>query len=93
MLETSFSFEKLPFLVTFEASVINLFGIGRASLLLIIIISLFLALVMQMESVLDLVSADDYFVMCQNAPYGQVFVLPSRRLVYPASDDAFVTLR
>ena len=48
---------------------------------------------MQMESVLDLVSADDDFVMCQNAPYGQVFVLPSRRLVHPASDDAFVTLR
>ena len=31
------------------------------------------------------------FVICRNAPYGQVLVLPSRRLVRPAADDDFVT--
>ena len=25
--------------------------------------------------------------ICQNTPYGQVFVLPSQRLVCPAADD------
>ena len=36
-------------------------------------------------------TADDDFVICQNAPYGQVPVLPSQRLVHPAADDNFVT--
>ena len=35
-------------------------------------------------------AADDDFVICQNAPYGQVLVLPSQRLVHPAADDEFV---
>ena len=35
-------------------------------------------------------AADDNFVICQNAPYGQVFVLPSQHLVRLAADDDFV---
>ena len=35
-------------------------------------------------------AADDDFVICRNAPYGQVLVLPNRRLVRPAADDNFV---
>ena len=35
-------------------------------------------------------AADDDFVICQNAPYGQVLVLPSWRLVHLAADDDFV---
>ena len=30
---------------------------------------------------------------CRNGPYGQVLVLPSRRLVRPAADDDFVACR
>ena len=37
-------------------------------------------------------AADDDFVACRNAPYGQVLVLPSQRLVRPADDDDFVIL-
>ena len=36
---------------------------------------------------------DDDFVTCLNTPYGQVLVLPSRRLVRPAADDDFVICR
>ena len=32
-------------------------------------------------------AADNDLVICQNTPYGQVFVLPSQRLVRPAADD------
>ena len=35
-------------------------------------------------------TADDDFVICQNASYVQVLVLPSRCLVLPAADDDFV---
>ena len=35
-------------------------------------------------------AADDDFVICRNAPYGQVLVLSSRCLVRPAADDDFV---
>ena len=35
-------------------------------------------------------AADNDFVICQNAPYGQVLVLTSQRLVHPAPDDDFV---
>ena len=35
-------------------------------------------------------AADDDFVICQNAPYGQVVVLPSQHLVQPAADDDFI---
>ena len=35
-------------------------------------------------------AADDDFVICRNAPYGEVPVLPSRPLVDPAADDDFV---
>ena len=35
-------------------------------------------------------AADDDFVICRNAPYGQVLVLPSRCLVRPAADDDLV---
>ena len=41
-------------------------------------------------SMMTLTAADDDFVICRNAPYGQVLVLPSRRLVRPAADDVFV---
>ena len=37
-------------------------------------------------------AADDDFVICRNAPYGQVLALPSRRLVRPAADDDFFIL-
>ena len=37
-------------------------------------------------------AADDDFVLCPNAPYGQVFVLPSQRLVRPAADDDFIKI-
>ena len=36
-------------------------------------------------------AADDDFVLCWNAPYGQVLVLQSWRLVRPAADDDFLT--
>ena len=35
-------------------------------------------------------TADDDIVLCQNAPYEQVLVLPSQKLVHPAADDDFV---
>ena len=35
-------------------------------------------------------SADDDFVICRNAPYGLVLVLPSQRLVNPAASEDFV---
>ena len=35
-------------------------------------------------------AADDDFVICWNAPYGQRLVLPSQRLVHPAADHVFV---
>ena len=35
-------------------------------------------------------SADDDFVICRNAPYGLVLVLPSQRLVNPAANEDFV---
>ena len=35
-------------------------------------------------------AADDDFVICRNAPYGEVPVLLSRHLVDPAADDDFV---
>ena len=35
-------------------------------------------------------AADDDFVICRNAPYGEVPVLSSRPLVDPAADDDFV---
>ena len=35
-------------------------------------------------------AADDDFLICRNAPYGQVLGLPSRRLLRPAADDDFV---
>ena len=38
-------------------------------------------------------AADDDFVICRNALYGQALVLPSRRLVHPAADDDFVLCR
>ena len=38
-------------------------------------------------------AADNDFVICRNAPYGQVLVLPSQRLVHPAPDDDFVICR
>ena len=34
--------------------------------------------------------ADDDFIICRNAPHGQVLVLPTQRLVRPAADDDFV---
>ena len=34
-------------------------------------------------------AADDDFVTCLNAPYGQVLVLPCRRLVRPAAANVF----
>ena len=37
-------------------------------------------------------SSDDDFVICRNAPYGQVLVFPSRRLVRPVADDDFIVL-
>ena len=47
----------------------------------------------QLQDALDVGLAiqvvDDDFVKCQNAPYGQVLVLPSRRLVRPAAHDDF----
>ena len=38
-------------------------------------------------------AADNDCVICRNAPYGQVLVLPSQRLVHPAPDDDFVICR
>ena len=35
-------------------------------------------------------AADDDFVICRNALYGQVLKLPSRHLVRPAANDDFV---
>ena len=35
-------------------------------------------------------AADDSFGICQKRTYGFVLVFPSRRLVRPAVDDAFV---
>ena len=35
-------------------------------------------------------AAGNDFVICRNAPYGQMLVLPSRRLVRPVADDDFV---
>ena len=35
-------------------------------------------------------AADDDFVICRKALYGQVLVLPIRCLVRPAADDNFV---
>ena len=32
-------------------------------------------------------TVDDDFVVCRNAPYGQVLVLPNRPLVHPAADE------
>ena len=37
-------------------------------------------------------AVDDDFVVSRNAPYGQVLVLASQRLVHPESDDEFVAL-
>ena len=38
-------------------------------------------------------ATDDDFVIWRSAPYGQVLMLPSRRLVRPAADDDFVIWR
>ena len=38
-------------------------------------------------------AADDDFVICRNATYGQLLVLPSQCLVRPAADDDFVICR
>ena len=38
-------------------------------------------------------AADDDFVICRNAPYGQVLVLLSQLLVCPAADDDFIICR
>ena len=37
-------------------------------------------------------AADDYFVVCRNAPYGKVLVLSRQRLECPAADDNFTSL-
>ena len=35
-------------------------------------------------------AADDYFIICRNTLYEQVFMLPRWRLIRPTADDDFV---